>query len=161
MNIKREIQKSLKYFLPLINKDLINLWNGSKKALKSKNPDRVRHFGISIRELFTNVLHYLAPDKQIKKWSSKNKYYYNGRPTREARLNFICKNINNGTFSQFIEKDIDALLEFIDLFQNCTHSIKPNINDEQLNAMQCRAESTIKYLIIISNTKSALKTFNH
>jgi len=148
-DISIDNERGLSFYLPQINSGLVNLWNGSKEALRSDNPDRIRHFGVSLRELFTQVLHSLAPNYKIKLWTSREEYFHNGTPTREARLNYICRNINNGKLEKFVEKDIVALLEFLDLFQDCTHKIKSRIAENQLIAMQCRAESAIKYLIII------------
>jgi len=149
-NILIDNERGLSFYLQQVNRDLINLWNGSKKALASDNPDRIRHFGTSLRELFTQVIHALAPNNEIKLWTSRKDYFEDGNPTRKARLNYICRNISNETFEEFIDKDITALLAFLDLFQNCTHEVKSKITEIQLLAMQCRAESTIKYLITIS-----------
>lgn len=145
-------EKGLSFYLPQIDSDLINLWNGSKEAFRSDNPDRVRHFSVSLRELFTKVIHSLAPDHKIKLWTSHKDYFHDGNPTRRARLNYICRNINNGKLEEFVEKDIVELLSFLDLFQDCTHEIKSGITENQLVAMQCRAESAIKYLIIVGKS---------
>jgi hypothetical protein len=149
-NILIDNERGLSFYLQQVNRDLINLWNGSKKALASDNPDRIRHFGTSLRELFTQVIHALAPNNEIKLWTSRKDYFKDGNPTRKARLNYICRNISNETFEEFIDKDITALLALLDLFENCTHEVKSKITEIQLLAMQCRAESTIKYLITIS-----------
>lgn len=142
-------ERSLSFYLPTVNNDLVNLWAGVKGALQSNNPDRVRHFGTSIRELFTHVLNALAPDDEIKSWTSRTDYYHNGRPTRAARLKYISRNINSGAFEDFVEKDIASFTTFMDIFQDTTHSVRSNFTEKQLLAMQCRAESTIKYLIVI------------
>jgi hypothetical protein len=145
-----ENQVGLQQHLPRIDKELLRLWEGAKEALDSDNPDRVRHFSISIRELFTHLLHIVAPDNAIKKWTTDEKYYYEGKPTREARLMYICRDIDNGDFHKFIVKDVGATLEFMRLFQEGTHSIKSQMSDKQLMAIKARAESTIRYLIEIA-----------
>lgn len=154
--IKKDIitinERSLSTYLPVIDADLTALWEGSKEALRSDNPDKVRHFGTSLRELFTQVIQSLAPTAEIEAWTQEEKYFHKGRPTRNARLHYICRNINNETFKIFIEKDIDALIAFLDLFQECTHSVKSKMTEKQLFAMQSRAESAVVYLISIGKS---------
>ena len=102
------------------------MWKGAIEAFHSDNSDKVRHFSISIRELYTHLIYNLAPDEDIKKWTSdKGNYDDKGRPTRRARLLFICRNINNKPFNSFVKKDVDATLAFIDIFQKGTHGIDP------------------------------------
>lgn len=44
------------------------MWQGAKSALNSTdNPDYARHCAVSLRELFTHVIHRLSPDDEIKK----------------------------------------------------------------------------------------------
>lgn len=158
-SIKNEILieniNSLNLFLPDLDKGLTKLWHGAIASLNSNNPDKVRHFCISIRELFTHVIHLLAPDGDIKKWSKNPADYQNGTPTRKARFFFICRNISNEPFNKFIEKDISATLEFLRLFQEGTHAITANFSEIQLIALKTRAESTLRFIIEIG-----LKTRN-
>lgn len=135
------------------NSELIIPLNGARKSLRSNNPDRIRHFAISLRELFTRVLHSLAPDEKVGEWSQDPNHYHKGRPTRRARLLFACREINQDPFSNFIEKDIDAVIAFLKLFQKGTHEAKSNFTDAQLTALQNRAESTLRFLLEIWKTK--------
>ena len=45
---------------------LLALINGARQSLESDNPDRARHVTTSVRELFMQLLHGLAPDAEIK-----------------------------------------------------------------------------------------------
>ncbi len=134
-----------------IDADLVSLWEGAIYSLNSNNPDRVRHTATSLRELFTQVLHRLAPDKEVQKWSMAPEHYDDkGRPTRRARLLYICREINHGPFSTFVEKDVNAVLEFIQLFQRGTHEVVISYTQAQLIALKVRMESVIRFLIEIS-----------
>src|SRR5574342_642164 len=55
---------------------LLRLVDGAREALWSENPDRGRHAASSVRELFTNVLHRLAPDAGVDAWGGKVKENY-------------------------------------------------------------------------------------
>lgn len=157
-NNKEEVIKSdiiyeneikLSEYLPKVGKDLYDLWRGAIESFKGDNPDKIRHFTVSIRELFTQILHTLAPDDDIKKWSSKPEYYDKDKPTRRARLNYICRNVSHPPFGKFLNKDINATLSFIDLFQKGTHSVKSGFSDDQLVAFRSKAETSLKFLLEI------------
>lgn len=157
--IKNEIllenESSLALYLSRLDTGLIKMWHGANAALSSGNPDKVRHFCASIRELFTHVIHILAPDEQIKKWSNGSSLYDKGKPTRKARLLFIYRNISKHRFTKFVEKDVCATVEFLRLFQEGTHAITASFSEHQLIALKVRAESTLRFLLEID-----LKTSN-
>lgn len=154
--LKNEIQYEneiqLSSHLPQIDARLYKMWKGAIEAYHSDNSDRVRHFSTSIRELYTHLMHILAPDDAIKKWTSDPAYYHEGRPTRKARLLFICRNINNDPFNSFVKKDVDATIAFIDIFQKGTHDIDPIFSPNHLVTIKSKAENTLKFLLEIHFT---------
>ncbi|KAB8317128.1 hypothetical protein SD81_023090 [Tolypothrix campylonemoides VB511288] len=147
---REEIEKLL---IHVGSPDLVPMWQGAKAALNStENPDYARHCAVSLRELFTQIIHRLSPDNEMKKWSenSDNKeLFQNGKPTRKARLLYICRSVNHDIFSDFIEKDVDAILEIVNLFQRGTHQVTIPFTHKQLIALQARIESAINFLIEI------------
>jgi hypothetical protein len=151
--VKNEIlyenEISLNSFLPKLEPGLYIMWKGAIEAYHSNNSDKVRHFATSIREIFTHLMLIMAPDKELKKWSKDENDFYNGRPTRKARLNYICRNVSNDSFKEFVNKDIDATLSFIDIFQKGTHQIEPNFSQNQMIAIKSKAESTLKFILEI------------
>jgi len=149
ITFSQETDDRLTYLLTEINAELIVPLQGARLSLNSTNPDRVRHFAASLRELFTHVLHTLAPDNEIRSWSNSPEYFVNGKPTRRARLLYICRPLNQDEFSDFIEKDIAAVLAFLQLFQQGTHEVRARYSDLQLNIMQLRMESAIRFLLEI------------
>lgn len=147
--VEIELNAELSGYLSDMDPDMPKMLEGAKESLKLNNPDKIRHFSTSLRELFTHVIHHLSPNDKIKKWSEDPSYYFNKKPTRKARLLYICRGINHDSFTDFIESDIDSVLSFINLFQGGTHGIKSKLTDNQLNAMLLRMESTLTYLIKI------------
>lgn len=150
LQYENEIQ--LSSHLPRIDAGLYKMWKGAIEAYHSDNSDKVRHFSTSIRELYTHLMHILAPDDAIKKWNSDPSYYHEGRPTRKARLLFICRNINNDPFNTFVKKDVDATIAFIDIFQKGTHDIDPIFSPNHLVTIKSKAENTLKFLLEIHFT---------
>ncbi len=150
--IQYENEIQLNSHLPRIDEGLYKMWKGAIEAYHSNNSDKVRHFSTSIRELYTHFMHKLAPDDEIKKWSSDPVYYHEGRPTRKARLLFICRNINNEPFNSFVKKDVEATIAFIDIFQKGTHEIDPAFSSNHLATIKSKAENTLKFLLEIHFT---------
>ena len=147
LQYENEIQLST--HLPKIDAGLYKMWKGAVEAFHSNNSDKVRHFSTSIRELYTHLICKLAPNDAIKKWSSDPIHYHEGRPTRRARLLFICRNINSDPFNSFVHKDVDATIAFIDIFQKGTHDIDPLFSPAHLVTIKSKAESTLKFLLEI------------
>jgi hypothetical protein len=151
--VKNEIQYeneySLNQFLPQVNTGLLNMWKGAIETFNSNNSDKVRQFTVSIRELFGHLMHTLAPDVEVSKWTTDPAMYHEGRPTRKARLHYICRNISSKPFNKFVEKDIQATIEFIAIFQDGTHSIESGFSPAQLIALKSKAEATLKFLLEI------------
>jgi hypothetical protein len=102
-----------------------------------------------LRELFTHVLHQLAPNNKIKNWSTSSKHYHNGNPTRRARLLHICRELNNKPCLNFLNIDIESVLDLLDLFQSGTHKVKTELSDEQLNLMLMRMEGVLTSLLLV------------
>lgn len=147
--VQYENEYSLNLYLPKINVSLLNIWKGAIESFNSNNADKTRQFTVSLRELFTHVMHLLAPDDRVKDWTKDEAFFNQGRPTRKARLHYICRNISNKPFDKFVEMDVLATLEIINLFQEGTHSIQSNFTQAQLIAMKSKAETTLKFLLEI------------
>lgn len=150
VEISRDTHDALEVLLSNFDPTLIPLRNGAKQALQSNNPDRVRHFITSYRELFTHILQRLAPDEQVRSWSSDPEHYAKNRPTRKARLLYIGRHISEPTFAPFLEKDIDAALEALQLFQKGTHAVSVNYSTDQLTVLEIRIEATIRFMLEVS-----------
>jgi Predicted pPIWI-associating nuclease len=107
---------------------------------------------ISLRELFTHVLHKLAPDSEIRSWTSSPEYFDRGNPTRKARLLFICRDINYDPFSAFVEKDITSVLSFWEVL-NRAHEIVIPFSQRQLTAFKIRMEGALRLLLVTWNSR--------
>jgi len=136
--------------LPQLDPALLILYQGAISSLGSNNPDKQRHVVISLRELFTHILHRFSPDDKFNKWNSDPDNLVKGKPTRKGRLLYIYRNINYPPFNQFIKSDIESALKFLDLFQRGIHKIKDSFSEQQSRAILNRMESIIYFIIKIS-----------
>ena len=130
------------------NPDWFVLLDGAKQSFESKNPDKVRHTITSLRELITQILHECAPDEDIKKLYNDPNCYENGKPTRRVRIKYILsKKYSNVTLATFIDKDITAILELFNLYQEGTHKVISSLKDEELLLILKRTELLIEQLL--------------
>lgn len=130
------------------NKNWLVLLIGAEEAILSRNPDKARHAITSLRELITQILHTRAPDELLKKEYIEEKYYFQGKPTRRARLEYIlASKFKDTSLMGVIECDIAAILETFELYQKGTHEILSSLNDEELVFILKRTKLIIEQLL--------------
>jgi|GEM_PF-2923531 hypothetical protein len=121
-----------------------NMLRGAEQTICSQNPDHCRHFASSYRELFTHVLHLLAPDNEVKQWTKDpNHYDKDGRPTRRARLKYIARNHNNDTFDDFLIKDFVNQMALLNADE---HRKTLGYSNKELLALHRRFLSMLNFL---------------
>lgn len=145
--IQTEAHQQLVPALEALDPALVKMWDGGLMAISGTNPDRIRHFTVSLRELIGQILRMLAPDDEIRKWSSDSDLYYEGKPTRRGRMRYICRSIDQPAFQEFVKVDYKVLLETIDLFHKGTHVIEAGFTREQLNALETRTARSLLFLL--------------
>ena len=145
--VRGEVVASLDALLTDLDRNLIVPLSGARAALRSRNPDRPRHISASLRELFTHVLHRIAPDDAVVAWTKNPEHFQDGRPTRRARLLYVVSVVNHGPFVGFLESDVSAALKFLDVCQGGTHEAASPLTDKQLAAMVVRMEGLLRFLL--------------
>jgi hypothetical protein len=114
----------------------VNPW---VKHYNSNNPDYVRHFSVSLSELFANVLQRLAPDNEIRSWSDSLDDFREGKPTSEARLRYIYREANDDSFG-LTKKFISFALELMDFLNSGTHKSITHKVDKQFRMILMQFE---------------------
>ena len=96
------------------------------------------------------MLDLLAPRDSVLAWvpPESNDLLHNGKPTRRAKVLFVCRTINHGPLVDFVDKDTEAFLKYYDVL-NKVHSLQPKFTDKQLSALLARTDSYITFLIRI------------
>jgi predicted pPIWI-associating nuclease len=148
--IRERTESKLELLLKKIDARLPKLWRGARMISVSTNPDKTRYASVSLRELMTQVLHILAPDAEIRRWTSDPRYFHNGKPTREIRLLYICQPIANGALSDFIRADIRSVIALGNVLQEGTHGIDADFSALELRLIFNRIEGALCSLIEIS-----------
>ena len=125
-------------------------YEGARKVLYGTNPDRARHFLSSQRELWNHLLRIIAPDEQVQEWIPKDDkdLLHEGKPTRKARILYLCRDLNHDSLTEFVVRDTHALVTLVNLF-NRIHQLEPKLSDQQLRALQLRSDSWLTYILQI------------
>jgi hypothetical protein len=143
----------LSLLLKQVDSDLVALLSGARAAVASANPDRVRHVCVSLRELFGHTLRQLAPDGEIRTWSQDTSHYHEGQPTRKARLLYLYGSINASPLKKFIEADVRAAIELIDVLSHGTHTTATGISSEAIRILANRAEGILLMVLKVAEIK--------
>ena len=126
---------------------------GARDALNGNNADRARHILSSLRELWNHLLRRLAPDDLVTAWilgvPNQKDLLHEGKPTRRARVLYVCRELNNDPLTDFLMHDTRALLKLIELF-NRVHELETELTDEQLRALLLKTDSWLMYILKIS-----------
>lgn len=140
-------------FLQQFEPGLARPYIGARDALYSKNADRARHILISLRELWDHLLKRLAPDDLVAAWipgvPNQKDLLNKGRPTRRAKVLYVCRELNNDPLTDFLIHDTRALMKLIKLF-NRVHELETELTDEQLRAIFLKSDSWLMYILQIS-----------
>jgi len=129
-----------------LDANLVTMLDEAVEVIFSTSTGRVRHASVSLRELATHVLHRLAPDDEILTWSQEPNHYHNGRPTRQARVLYVCRRVNYGPYGKYLKKSVNATVAFFDAL-NGLHDVRPDVCDFQLRLMLTDAIGILRFLL--------------
>jgi len=144
--VSADVYGSLPALLSKLGPDLLPMWQGANEASTLRHPDQARHVLISLRTLLEQVLHRLSPDNEVRAWSTEPTHFQQGRPTRAARVAFICREINSGPLTGFLDKDMAVHVCLLNLLQRVHQSDVP-FTVKQQQALLTRCAATIGFLI--------------
>jgi hypothetical protein len=140
--------------LQQVDPGLARPYIGARDALYGNNADRARHILSSLRELWNHLLRRLAPDDLVSAWipgvSNQKDLLHDGKPTRRARVLYVCRELNDDPLTDFLMHDTRALVKLIDLF-NRVHELETALTDEQLRAIVLKTDSWLMYILQISS----------
>ncbi len=154
--ITEEVKSDIERWLHQVHPSLCTMWQGARQALVSGNPDRTRQVMVSLRTLLDSVTRKLAPDAEVRAWSTDPQYYQeNGKtPKGKGRIFYICRHIHTGdtSFAKFLDADVNAIVSlWISL--NRLHELEQTLSDVQLRIVVERFESVLLLLIRASEVR--------
>lgn len=133
--------------------ELDQRWRGALFSLHPRNPDAARHFCASAREMLTGLLELAAPDDDVVAANPDYIKTPNGDVSRRARihhcLTFSTIEVEEA-FLDFVEDDIDNVIDLFDEFNSGAHGSAGKLGLEQLGALKNRVEDAIKFVYRIA-----------
>lgn len=130
-----------------ISPDLKNRWTGALYSLNPNNPDATRHFCTSTREIFTSIFDTATDEKVFSVFPDCDRTD-RGNATRRAKINYFLnkKGLNVSEIGDFIDSDIDNILELYHVLSDGTHGIAGRYTIIQLETIKTRVEDGIGFL---------------
>lgn len=129
-----------------LNADFVTILDEAAEVIFGTSIGRVRHASVSLRELSMHVLHHLAPDDEVLAWTQDPNHYHEGRPTRQARVLYVCRHVNYGPYGRYLKKSVNASVAFFDAL-NGLHEVRPDVCDFQLRLMLTDAIGILRFLL--------------
>lgn len=142
--ILEEDGEAIEARLAILHRDLVEMYRGGLHAIEAGGPDWQRHSMTSFREITTQVLHRLAPDKEV---IASGGELHNERPTRRARLIYIFSSVGGGELTKFFESDIKAALELFELLNGGTHRLGGKATPEQFYYLKGRLAGLLSSML--------------
>lgn len=134
--------------LNLIGVDMTDRWHGALFSLDPNNPDAARHFCTSSREIFTRILDTCAPNSTVLATIPGCERTPNGTPTRRAKIRYFLQqsNMTEIPLEDFVEEDMENVLELFQEFNDGTHGKAGRFSLDQLSAIKTRVEHAVEFL---------------
>ena len=148
-NINVELQdNAIGDKLKSLSSDLNNRWIGALYSLNPNNPDATRHFCTSTREIFTDIFEKYALDKDVFAVFPKCDRTDRGNATRRSKIKYFLykKGIYLTNADEFIDNDIDNILELYHTLSDGTHGEAGRYSMIQLKLIKKRVEDGINFL---------------
>lgn len=139
-----QIADHLEYF----SADLDKRWRGALFSLNPANPDAARHFCTSSREIFTDLIELKAADKDVLSKFPNCQKTDRGNPTRRSKIKYLLdkKGIESKAAEDFVEKDIQNIIELFYTLSDGTHGEAGKYNNIKLLSVKKRVEDGIIFL---------------
>ncbi len=137
--------------LSRISEDLDKRWQGALFSLNPNNPDAARHFCTSAREIISRILDIKAPDELVCSVLPDCQKTENGTPTRRSKIRYFLyqQGITEDTLEEFVERDMDNIVQLFRVFNDGTHGSAGTFDLAQLDAIRTRVEDGLLFLIEI------------
>ena len=131
-----------------ISTDLDDRWNGAVFSLNPQNPDAARHFCTSAREILTQILQLKAADADVIALLPDCDRTRDGSPTRRSKIRYFLarQDMAVENLEQFVEDDIENIVQLFDVFNKGTHGAAGTFDLSQLDAVKKRVENGIMFL---------------
>ncbi|MFL6193969.1 MAG: hypothetical protein ACJ75H_07335 [Thermoanaerobaculia bacterium] len=157
-DLSEDTSVRLEVVLAGLGPEFTDVWRGAVQIHQTDNPERARYFTSSCRTLFDEVLDRFAPVGSTKAWLGELKpedMDSQGNPKRRVRVRYMCRNLENSSgFAEFMEQDIDDVMELYQRYNKGVHRLKPSFSKEELDALKAKAAQHLLSLVKLGITEN-------
>ena len=138
--------------LSRFSQDLDSRWKGALFSLNPNNPDATRHFCTSAREIFTEIFDSRAKDEVVFAALPNCEKTKNGKASRRSKIRYFLhkKGFVSDVVEDFIDKDMDNILELFHVLSKGTHGQAGTYSFEKLYSVKKRVEDGLIFLCDIA-----------
>ncbi|MCR9193429.1 MAG: hypothetical protein NXH88_01785 [Hyphomonas sp.] len=144
-------EASLIQHLQQFSNDFSDRWRGAVYALSPHNPDASRHFCTSVREIFISMIDLCAPNSKVLAADPDCPIHQGSTPTRRAKFDYMLSmhGLNEPTLGDFVERDIDDILQLLGELNSATHGAAGKFSLGQLSKLRKRVRDGLEFLSVI------------
>jgi hypothetical protein len=132
--------QNLDTLLVKLNSDFVAMRHGSWSALSTAGPDRLRHAGVSQRELLSQLLQLLVPNSTLPEDNRKG-------PQIKARMKVVLG--VGSSDADFIEVMVNAVYSWYNQLNKYTHHNEKH--EESLRALLRTGEGLMRFILVNLN----------
>lgn len=134
-----------------VGEEFIVLYDAAVDAVDSLRPDYARQAAAALRELLDHLLRRLAPNSEVK----AHPEYAALLPTqsRKARLRFLFRNVLDGAYAEFVEKDIDLILQTFNALHKAVHTLENPYTEAEVRLLLTRVTGNIAMILVVAQSQ--------
>ena len=143
-----EADPSLEYVLARVNPAFAAQLRGAMLRIDERGPDWLTQASVSLRRVLLGMLHHAAPNELVLPELTKRKMQVDqqGRPTRRAKIDWLCESISHEASREFVRAKLAAALAALDLLNKAIHSNECPELEESFSAVFASVRSAIRHI---------------
>lgn len=137
-----------------VGEEFVVLYNAAVDAVDSMRPDYARQAAVALRELLDHLLRRLAPDTAVKAYPKSAAFLPN--QDRKARLRFLFRNILDGAYADFVDRDIDLILQTFHALHKAVHTLENPYTEAEVRLLLTRVKGNIAMILMVAQIDGQL-----
>ena len=143
-----ETDPSLEYVLARLDPAFASQLRGAMLRIDERGPDWRAQAAVSLRRVLLGVLHRAAPNDLVLPWVTRPKTQIDpqGRPTRRAKIDWLCELIRHDGSREFVKPKLYSALASLDLLNKAIHSNECPELAESFSSVSAIVRSAIHHI---------------
>jgi len=132
----------------LDNEHFVGMLDRAREELYKDKPESIRYSSTSYRELLKQVLEFLSPLNELRRFTNDPEDYHSDDcPMRSTRFKYVFRGVNSGDYVRFVKDDYKNYSRLVDIFHDGVHKHLQFPLEAQKQGIQRRAEHMLLILL--------------